>query len=216
MNTVAGRATDDAGARELKTWQQPSQLLPLLLGQLDIGRQITVLEVGRARPDTVDFFSQFKCRIHFADLYSAELLSNPPEEISQQQLQKEFRTLFNFPTGTWLNLILFWDFLNYLDTNLLKAFCSAINPYLQQGTLGHGFGMRNAATSLANQEYGIHDLESFNVTRRDTAQLPYFPLPQAKLQEGLSCFTIDRGMLLPDGRQEMLLSAKLASRLKQK
>jgi len=183
--------------------------MPLLFGQLDTDRRITILEVGNARPDTVDFFSQFKCRIHFADLYAADLLSDPPEEISLRQLQKEFRTLFNFPTGTFLNLILFWDFLNYLDARLLKAFCSAIKPYLLHATRGHGFGMRNAATSLANQEYGIQDLETFKVTRRDSVQLPYFPLPQAKLQEGLSCFAIDRGMLLPDGRQEMLLSAKL-------
>ena len=52
------------------TVTQPSKLFSSLFRSLDMGRRLTILDVGAALPETVEFFSRFKCRIHFIDLFS--------------------------------------------------------------------------------------------------------------------------------------------------
>ena len=202
-------AAEETTPLVLGAWLQSSQLFPIAFGKLDLKRKLTVLEVGPASSSTVSFFSQYKSRLYFADLFDSNILKNPSEWKTQSQLVDAFRQAFNFPQGTKLDLCLFWDLFNYLDTNQIDAFCEAIKPYLTSSTRGHGFGLRNNAATLSNYQYGIKSTDTFIVSSRQTKQTTLFPLPQAKLKEKLSCFIIGRGLLLKDGRQEMLLSTSL-------
>ncbi len=208
MNSVAGYATGDAVTNQ-KIWSQPSQLFPTLFGQTYMGRKVTILDVGGARPRTIAFFSQFKCRLHIVDLYSAEFLKNPSTEMSSRQLQQEFTSFLGLPRNSAIDVCLFWDIFNYLDPIHIKAFCAALQPHLHRGSRGHGFGARNSETMLADLEYAIEGVDSFLVNQRRTNRLPCYPQPQSKLKEQISCFSVDRGTLFADGRQEMLLRAKL-------
>ncbi len=202
-------AVKEATLPVLGAWQQTSQLFPLAFNKLNLKSKITVLEVGPASSSTVEFFSQYKCRLHFADLFDSKILKNPSEWKTKAQLVSAFRQAFDFPKGTQLDLCLFWDLFNYLDANQITAFCEAIKPYISSNTRGHGFGLRNNAATLSNYQYGIKSADTFLVSSRQTRQTTLFPLPQAKLKEQLSCFIIDRGLLLKDGRQEMLLSTNI-------
>ena len=47
---------------------QPSRLLPKLFERVDPSRPLTVLILGPALPETVSFFSQFRCKLHVVDL----------------------------------------------------------------------------------------------------------------------------------------------------
>ena len=190
-------------------WQQNSQLFPIAFGKLDLTRRITVLEVGAGTSSTVAFFSAYKCRLHFADLFNSDILKNPSAYKSQSKLKQAFAQAFNFPAGTKLDLCLFWDLFNYLDANQIDAFCAVIKPYLTATTQGHGFGLRNNAATLSNYQYSVKTVDSFLVSSRQSKQPALFPLPQAKLKEQLSCLAIGRGLLLKDGRQEMLLSTSI-------
>ena len=51
----------------------------------------------------------------------------------------------------------------------------------------------------------------FKIRPRASQQKPAFPHTQATLVNLLSCFDIDQGMLLPDGRLEVLLTASNAN-----
>lgn len=208
MNAVAGYATGNAVTNH-KVWSQPSQLFPTLFGQTYMGRKVTILDVGGARPKTIEFFSQFKCRLHIADLYTADILKNPSTEMSSKELQLAFTELLGLPRDSAIDICLFWDIFNYLDQGHIKAFCAALKPHLHQGSRGHGFGARNSETMLADLEYAIEGVDSFYVNQRRANRLPCYPQPQAKLKQQMSCFSFDRGTLFADGRQEMLLKAKL-------
>ena len=48
-----------------------SLLLPKLFEGLRDDERLTILDLGPAAPETVDFFGQFRCRLFFADLFSA-------------------------------------------------------------------------------------------------------------------------------------------------
>ena len=199
-----------SAAAPLMPQTQQTLLFPTLVKRIDPERRLSVLEIGPALPETVEFFSQFKCRLHFAAMYSDPVLALQKGEYTESELAEEFTRSFDFPSKTRFDLCLFWDFLSYLDDKTLRAFNSAIRPYLHKTTRAHAFTVRTLNTSFPNQQYGIDQAHMFRIRPRDSSQKPTFPHTQATLVNLLSCFDIDQGMLLPDGRLEVLLTASYA------
>jgi hypothetical protein len=188
---------------------QQSLLFPSLVARIDPDRRVSVLEIGPALPETMEFFSHFKCRLHFAAMYTDHVLQMQFDDVTEAELADHLTRSFGFHKGTQFDLCLFWDFLNYLDDKALRAFNTAIKPYLHKATRAHAFTVRTLDTSFSNQQYGIEDAHMFSVRPREGTQARPFPHTQAILVNLLSSFDVDQGMLLPDGRLEVLLSASL-------
>ena len=182
-----------------------SKLFPLLFERLEANRRLTIFDVGPATPETVDFFSRFKCRLYFADLYAEGIVRDPDKDLDEKALQRRFQALLAYPAHTQFDICLFWDFLNYLDRPALHAFSSALQPYVHKDTRGHGFGVFDAKTPLANQQYGIEQIDTLIVTKRGDQRLACHAHSQADLKKLLDCFKISRATLLSDGRLEILL-----------
>jgi len=186
--------------------RQASKLLPQLFGSLDQQKRLTVLDVGRALPETVAFFSRFRCKLHLLDLYSALQSGRIDRDSPPRILQKQFQELFGFQPGTSLDLCLLWDFPHYLNEKQLRAFSGALWPWRHPESRAHAFGVHSAATILLNREYGILDAETISVRPRAGEQMKYSPHPQSFMSEWLTTFTTTNGILLPDGKIEMLMS----------
>jgi hypothetical protein len=188
---------------------QPSKLFPALFRNLDRNRneadRLTVLDVGSAFPGTVDHFSRYKCRIHFRDLYSEPLIRTHEQIRNEQEMGARFHEMFQFPTGTKFDICLFWDFLNYLNAPALRAFSAVLRPYMKRTTRSHGFGVHSADIRLRNQQFSIASDSSFYVCERPGEPLTYFAHPQTELYHLLGYLDIERGILLPDGKVEILL-----------
>lgn len=191
------------------TRTQQSLLFPSLIKRIDTDRRLSVLEIGPALPETVAFFSEYKCRLHFAAMYTDPILSLQSQDFSESELAEKLTASLDFQAGTRFDLCLFWDFLNYLDDKALRAFNTAIRPFLHPATRAHGFTVRTLDTSFSNQQYGIEQAHMFSIRPRLTAQPKKYPHTQAILVNLLSNFDIDQGMLLPDGRLEVLMTASL-------
>lgn len=187
--------------------RQASKLLPMLFESLDTGKKLTILDVGRAKPETLEFFSRLHCKIHVADLYSELQGGQLGRDTTGRTLQRQFQDLFRFEPGTLLDLVLLWDFPHYLDEKQLRAFSGALWPWLHTESRAHGFGVHSAATILLNREYGILDEQTLSVRQRTTEQLKYNPHPQSFMSEWLTSFTVTNGVLLPDGKVETLMRA---------
>jgi hypothetical protein len=91
----------------------------------------------------------------------------------------------------------------------LRAFSSALYPWLHPGTRAHAFGVHSAATQLLNREYGIIDRQTISVRHRPDEQLKNSPHPQSFMNEWLTCFATTNGVLLPDGKVETLMRSTL-------
>ncbi len=194
-------------AAQLMRRTQQTLLLPNLVKKIDTGRRLSVLEIGAALPETIEFFSQFKCRLHFTGMYTDPVMQMQLAEYSENELAEHFSQTFGFPRGTRFDLCLFWDFLNYLDDKTLRAFNTAIKPFCHKTTRAHAFTVRTLDTSFPNQQYGIDQAHMLSIRPAMTKQMRCFPKTQATLVNLLPCFDIDQGMLLPDGRLEVLMSA---------
>lgn len=187
---------------------QPSKLFPSLMGSPDLKRRLTILEVGPALPETVEFFSDYKCRIHFLDLYSEPWVQDSQGGMSIREWQQYFEKLMCFPAGTKLDVCLFWDLLCYLDDAALKAFNAALSPYVHSGTRAHGFGVHHLGIKLMNRRYGVIDHDMLSVRPCQSKQPETRPHSQVEMHDMLSCFDFERGLLLPDGKLELLLRAR--------
>ena len=186
---------------------QSSRLFPSLFQRLDPQRKLTIFEAGPATPETIQFLGQFKSRIHVTNLYSEALVREQQEELTEKEMKLEFQNLLNFKVGTLIDVCLFWDFLNYLNRPALRAFSSALRPYIHKGTRAHGFTVLNIETPLRNQQYGIGNPDTLCVRPGSESQLDYYPHSHEELNASFNCFEIGRGWLLPDGRLEILLNA---------
>lgn len=189
------------------TQTQQTLLFPALVKRLAPDRRLSVLEIGPALPETIEFFSQYRCRLHFAAMYTDPALELQNGESTEAELVEHFTETFGFPKGTRFDLCLFWDFLNYLNDTALRAFNTAIKPYLHKTTRAHAFTVRTLETSFPNQQYGIDQAHMFSIRPRPGSQPRTTPHTQAILVNLLSGFDIDQGMLLPDGRLEVVMSA---------
>ena len=186
---------------------QQSLLFPNLLKRISADRRLSILEIGPALPETIDFFSNYKCRLHFASMYTDPVLQMQLDDYSEAELSAHLKKTLNFSKNTRFDLCLFWDFLNYLDDRALRAFNTVLKPHIHKTTRAHAFTVRTLDTSFSNQQYGIEQAHMFSIRPRSGPQAPTFPHTQAILVNLLSSFDIDQGMLLPDGRLEVLMSA---------
>jgi hypothetical protein len=186
---------------------QPSNLLPALFERQDESRPLTVLHIGAALPETVDFFSDYRCSLHFVDLFS-EL---PIEETEEDELSihQQFEQQMRFPLDTKFDICLFWDIFNFLNRDAIFAFLRQIKPYFHTYTLGHGFVAHSLDKPQNDHLYGINKTDEISLRHRPSLLPAYAPYNQSKLKELLHCLRIDRSVLLSDSRLELLLRAKL-------
>ncbi len=185
-----------------------ARLFPELFRDIDPTRRLKVLELGRAQPETVDFFSRFKCRLQFADLYSASSLLQEQVERTEAELAVGFRETMDLPKGASFDLILLWDILQFLTGPAIRALCGVLEPHLHANTRAHGFGVHSILTASERAEYAIISSSEFKLKPSRYPDLEYRPHPQADLSGKLKVFKIERAMLMANGTVEMLLGAK--------
>jgi len=188
--------------------RQPSKLFPDLFKKIDPESRLTVLEIGSALTETVEFFSEFKCRLHFVDLFHEPFVREQQAKLSEKELRHAFEEQFRFPSDTQIDICLLWDFLCYLDDSALRAFNSALRPWLHAGSRAHGFGVHHLAIRVENIQYGILNRETLSIRKRRSVQMPHHPHSQIEMHEMLNSFDFERGLLLPEGKLEMLLKPR--------
>lgn len=190
------------------TERKSAKLFPELFRKIDPEKRLRVLEIGRAQSETVEFFSAYKCRLRFADLFSKDALLKEQANCTEAELAVRFREALDIPKGETFDLCLFWDIMQYLSGRAIRALCGALEPHIHQDTRAHGFGVHSILTPCERAEYAIADLGEFRMKKGHLPDLQYLPHPQAELSELLTVFKIDRAMLMGDGTVEMLLRSK--------
>lgn len=183
---------------------QPSKLVGGLFTPVDEDARLTVLHIGAASPETMDFFARYRCRLYLNDLFDKLPFVSDDEE-NDLPLEQQFSEELQIPTGTRFDICLFWDFFNYLDRDGIAAFLSVLRPHLHADTVAHAYAVHNLRAPRVNQRYGIVGNEEVSVRPRQTALPGYSPLPQNQLKALLGCFRVDRSVLLTDSRLELLL-----------
>ena len=187
------------------TPRQTSKLLPALFESVGENQRVSVLHIGPALSETINFFSGFRCKLQFVDLFSElPFIANEQEDIDLQ-----IHRLLGLPTDTRFDVCLFWDFFNFLNAETIEAFQTVLKPHLKDTTRAHAFSMHNPRTDpYKSHLYSIQDLHSLTLRERSPKPPGYAPHSQRRLKEMLTCFSFERSVLLSDKRLELLLQAK--------
>ncbi len=189
---------------------QPSKLLPELFHRLDDGKKVSVLHIGPACNDTLNFFSDYRCNLYFADLF-AELPLQEAEE-GPTDYQSQIERILQLPEESCFDICLFWDVFNYLNKDAIDALLQILAPHLWEDSLAHAFSVHNPRAAVAHNIYGIRDTATLSLRARTAHASGYAPHSQRQLTEALHCFNIERSVLLADSRLELLLQVKRPSR----
>ncbi|MDG2048363.1 MAG: hypothetical protein P8J79_14225 [Halioglobus sp.] len=186
---------------------QPSKLLPFLFKHVAEGELVTVFHIGPALPETVNFFSNYRCKVYFIDLFSAIPLAC--NEDATDSLEQQLEQVVTFPSSTRFDICLFWDLFNYLNSDAIAALLKLIRPHLKPTSVAHAFSVHNPKTLQNRQLYGIQQLDALSLRARTTVPHGYAPHSQKQLKQLLHCFRLERSVLLADSRLELLLHASL-------
>ena len=183
-----------------------SNLVATTFDSLQPDKRLVVLDVGMAMAATVDFFSQFKSKLLFVDLYSEAFVAEISEDVSHEYLVAQFQKALDIPDNCIIDVCLFWDFFNYLDGTLIRAFIEALQPSVAEHTRGFGLGALNSRCQLPNSCYGLMAEDKLTQCPRSDEQRPVYPHSQRDLNTYLDYFEINKSRLMSDGRVEYLIT----------
>lgn len=190
---------------------QPSSLLPSLFADVDEDQPLAVLNIGPALPETIEFFSRYRCKLHFIDLFS-ELPRLQAGDDSEIDPRTNLAKLLRLPADIRIDLCLFWDLFNFLEGAVIRDLLAILRPHLHSATRAHCFAVHNLKAPQQAQLYGIRETDQISVRRRPTSLPGYSPHNQGQLEKWLDGLRISRSVLLGDSRLEILLHASVRQR----
>ena len=200
-------STTPTASQQDKASSQSSKLLPSLFERVDEEQRLSVLHIGPALPDTVDFFAAYRCKLHFVDLFGELPLVDIADE--EPTLQQRLDDLLQFPQGTQFDICLFWDLFNFINRDAIRVLLAALRPYLKANALAHAFAAHNLKTPTNSYVYGIRHNDEISLRNRPAQLAEYAPHSQGDLKQLLYYFNFERSVLLADSRLELLLRARL-------
>jgi len=199
-----GAATARAPREATATISAP--LLRSLVDRLADDRRWVILDLGAARPETLDLLSGYRCRIDIADL---------TEEIERYGTAAGSETLLSdivlppVRNPEPADMVLCWDLLNYLDRSALSRLMTQIAARCRAGALVHAL--------IVYSERDMHDQPGryapvdagtlLDVARSDGRRhAPRYSTETLTL--AMPDYTVERVRLLANGMQEYLFKTR--------
>jgi hypothetical protein len=148
---VIGKVRSDSEGGERQTSLALAGLVPTL-GERERGHgrgRFSVLDLGPASRDNLEFFGRNGVRLTVADLYRGF----GRERRSSELISK----LLRYDRSDHFDLMLAWDVLNYLTREELGALVASLGPHFRSGTLIHAFIVTAREMAPAPISYRIAD-----------------------------------------------------------
>ena len=192
-------------AQQNNTDPLPSALASNLIDNINTEERLIVLDMGRAVSSTIKYFSQYKCRLNFIDLYSEDFVLDPDEEMSHLQMVNMMCGAIKLQQSVKVDICLFWDIFSYLSDPLVKALIESLEERIDSSTRSLIINPRDSRTILPFYYYGISGPTLLTQSQRRGVQPSIYPRSQRALNNLIDYFVVDRGRLMSEGRAEYLL-----------
>ncbi len=181
---------------------EPSALLARVFDDKLLEQPFSVLDVGGVGAETLEYFSNYTCRITVLGLLDDLFVPEPPSEEDPYRAHRAFESRLDILNGKY-DVCLFWDYPNYLSPPTLRAFAEVLAPALHARTRGHVFAGLNNRQGLPAVRYGIKDNDTFSLRPLNQPPLKYVHT-QGELADAFHYFKVARGSLR-EGRVEVQL-----------
>ena len=177
------------GARD-----EATDVLPLLFSGFDPPKRLNILDLGSAEPESVAFYHRFFARI---------CITNAVDEWAAGVSPNLYEALPEPAKGLCFDICLLWDSLNYLHGDVMKEFAQDVVGYLHKGTRIHAITAYTPSLAFDAHRYGI--LDHCRMAIKPTSRTVPHPHSQTEIERVLPGFHIQRTVLKPGNRLELLL-----------
>ena len=175
-----------------------------VMDSLGEDRRWVILDLGMARPQTIDLLSRFRCRVDIADLEDAVIASLDWEGESGAA-PDPVESLRSMPRSEPADVVLTWDYLNYLSRQQIAGLMTAIATRCRPGAFVHALiGYSRSVMSRRPGLFAPLDegrLIELSTGTPDRSATCYSTEDLDRCSPG---FTIERIRLLTSGMQEYL------------
>jgi len=192
-----------SASRDLAPPPVNAPLFHSLMQRLATGGRWIVLDLGRARGDTIRAFGRFRCRLDIVGLAEGvDRLNAETEPRAQRQIAEKLL----LPRGSEpVDVVLCWDLLNYLTQPALTAVMESVATRCKPGALAHGLVYYSAQRmpERPGQFVPVDDQHLVNAAVQSKER----PAPRYSPEDLARCmprYHVDRGRLLRNGMQEFL------------
>lgn len=204
---------------ELVSAAQKSLALGLLSHNLRVDQRYTILDLGPAVAENIDFWSNYSCKIYIEDFYQTLISENawpqgntPKTQgvdidaptSGQTQTKKLVDWLMPYAPKTRFDVIFVWDLFNYLAREPLHELISHLSGYCRPGTLIFALVSTRVQISQQPLVYKIlgHDQLLYESTSNLECVNPRYR--EINLLRAMPNFRTHKSFLLRNGIQEYI------------
>lgn len=187
---------------------QKSLGLSALVQQLQPDHKYTILDLGPAIGANLEFWSQFPCKIHLEDfssiLKSESFVERENDEDEEAVGRSFFKGLLPFSPDARFDIILCWDFFNYMNLAMVTRLVQYLTDFCTPGTLL--FALLSSAQKMPAEPtvYRIIDQEHLQYLAQ-TGSLIVSPRYNPRdINRMMAGFQVSSSFLLRNGIQEYL------------
>lgn len=185
-----------------------SPLLFEMLKKLSLTEQCTVLDMGRACQSSIDFFSDYWCKLFITDTISELFeLNSKTDDAPQAWLKSLDRTINLYQQEKPnLDMILLWSLPNYLSPGHLKTLIEYLLRGTSRGIKLHTYIYNTQMMPAAPASYHINRDRSVALSPVSSEQktCPLYHL--AELHSCFNPFKVEHAVMLSSGIQEYVFS----------
>ena len=171
-----------------------SDLLPRAFDAFQGNDCIHVLDVGLGVPDTLNFLTQFRCKVYFLDLF---------EVLNEDTKAGAAKAAFDAHGEVLFDVCLFWDLLHRLNDAQLAALSAALETHIFSETKMHSICNFSEVDGWDYRIRGISQLEKIRSKPKG-----YLDWSFTRLAEQFPCARVVADQHAADGCLEMLLQTE--------
>lgn len=179
-------------------------LFNALIDSLAEDKRWVILDLGKARPQTIDLLSNFRCRVDVADLEEVVVASLDWKN-ETVPAPDPVESLEAMPQTEQVDVTLTWDYLNYLSQPQITGLMTAIAKRSRPGALAHAL-IGYSGSVMARRPGLLAPLDEGRLIDLSTGT-PDRPATRYSTEDLDRCspgFMIERIRLLTSGMQEYL------------
>jgi hypothetical protein len=196
-----------AAAQALSGASDPvrAPLFRSLVERMEDGGRWVILDLGPARPQNIELFGRFRCRLEIADLAADLDALVPAEDAGEEALKEQIEGALPARNPEPVDIVFCWDLLNYLQPAILPALSSRLAARALPGTLVHAL-VAYRDPLMPAQPGGFFPVDGEHLTRRNAGpdERPAPRYSPEQLGNAFRDFSIERAILLGNGMQEFL------------
>lgn len=173
--------------------------LTAIYNELQGSNQKRVMDLGPMRAGTFNFFSELKCNIHFENLDS--FLEEFGSLSTQNVIFRLERFLLSHQEREKFNVILAWDFFNYLPPESLKVVLEVLRPWCAENCFLHILSYTTRTIPAKPRSFSIRDQYYIELEEVRLANRKMPPLATSKLLKNTPDYFMQESVVNKEGMQ---------------